>query len=199
MVEQGTTLQGWWFYSLWHSSQSLQRNAAFFCDYCGQKKIKYAAYLCDFMRWKLRDLAKNAGTALVWSKRNIFQLSAKIYVTFLQRKCGDYEIMQAPHILRGNLQFMWWECGIFEKMRPLHEYADFGWLCVELCDRIITFFRRDWLVVVSNKSLSKQCFIHCLFRGHYNLTTTWRRNDHGHKWPPNEWFIVYIIYMARSW
>ena len=31
------------------------------------------------------------------------------------------------------------------------------------------------LSVVSNKSLSKQCFIHCLFRGHYNLTTTWRR------------------------
>ena len=53
--------------------------------------------------------------ALLWSKRKTFQLSAKIYVTFLQRKCGDYEIMQALHILRRNRQFMWWKCGVFEK------------------------------------------------------------------------------------
>ena len=43
------------------------------------------------------------------------------YVTFLQQKCGDYEIMQALHIsfnLCRNLQFMQGKCGIFEKMRP---------------------------------------------------------------------------------
>ena len=122
---------------------------------------------------KLRELAKIAGTyaafrrrsrrvitslhnvpmatgeiaALVWSYLKNFQLSAKLYVTFLQRKCRDYEIMQALHILRRNLQFMLWKCGIFEKMRPPHEYADFGWLCVELCDCIITFSLRDWLVI----------------------------------------------------
>ena len=26
------------------------------------------------------------------------------------------------------------------------KYADFGWLCIELCDRIIAFFWRDWLM-----------------------------------------------------
>ena len=40
------------------------------------------------------------------------------FVTVLQQKCGDYEIMQAPHILHGNLQFMQRKCGAFEKMRP---------------------------------------------------------------------------------
>ena len=54
--------------------------------------------------------------ALVWSKHNIFQLSAKMYVTFLQHKCKDYEIMQAPHILHGNRQFMQRKCGVFETM-----------------------------------------------------------------------------------
>ena len=47
-------------------------------------------------------------------------------MTFLPRKCGDYETMQAPHILHENLQFMRQKCGIFEKMWPLHKYADFG-------------------------------------------------------------------------
>ena len=98
-------------------------------------------------RWRSRciitslhndPMATREMAALVWRKRNIFQLSAKIYVTLLQWKCRDYEIMQAP-----NRQCMQWKCGIFETMRPLHEYADFGWLCVELYDRIIAFFWRD--------------------------------------------------------
>jgi len=42
---------------------------------------------------------------------------------FLQRKYEDYEIMQAPHILRGNRHFMRRKCGLFEKMRPPHKYA----------------------------------------------------------------------------
>jgi hypothetical protein len=76
--------------------QSLQKNAAFFCDCSGQKSAALFLKKCDeicgifmqFYAMKLRELAKIAGT-------------------FPQRKCGDYEIMQAPHILRGNLQFMW--------------------------------------------------------------------------------------------
>ena len=95
-------------------------------------------------------MATGEMAALVLSKRNIFQLSAEIYVTFLQRKCGDYEIMQAPHILRGNWQFMQRKCAAFEKMQPPHKYADFGWLCIELYDRIIRFFWRDWLVSNGN-------------------------------------------------
>ena len=69
-------------------------------------------YVTNFITfpWQQGEMA-----ALVWSKRKIFQHSAKIYVIFLQRKCGDYEIMQAPHILHGNRQFMRWKCGIFEK------------------------------------------------------------------------------------
>ena len=35
------------------------------------------------------------------------------------------------------------KCGAFEKIRPQHKYADFGSLCIELCDRIIEFFWRD--------------------------------------------------------
>ena len=56
--------------------------------------------------------------AHVWSKRNIFQLSAEIYVTFLQWKYEDHEVMQAPHILHGNQQFMRRKCRVFEKMQP---------------------------------------------------------------------------------
>ena len=36
----------------------------------------------------------------------------------------------------GNRQFMRGKLGVFEKLRPLHKYAAFGWLCIELCDRI---------------------------------------------------------------
>ena len=57
-------------------SQSLQKNAAFFCDLCGQKSLimrhvflknamKYAAFLCDEIAGtcgKMRELAKNVGT-----------------------------------------------------------------------------------------------------------------------------------------
>ena len=98
---------------------------------------------------------------LVWSKRNIFQLSAKIYVTYLYRKCGDYEIMQAPHIshiLRRNRRFMGRNGGVFEKMRPPHQCVDLSWLCVDLCDRIIAFFWRDWL---RNTCHYRQSLISC--------------------------------------
>ena len=110
---------------------------------------------------KMRDPAKNAAfrwrwrraitslhnVLLLWCKRNFFKLSDKIYVIFLQQKCGDYEIMKALHILFENRQFMRWKYSIFERMRPPHEYADIGWLCIELCDRIIPFFWRDWNII----------------------------------------------------
>ena len=76
---------------------------------------------------KLRELVKNArpcekcSFSMTFTSRNyvtsyrggkwllLCEVNAtffKIYVTLLQRKCGDYEIMQAPHILRGKREFM---------------------------------------------------------------------------------------------
>ena len=70
------------------------------------------------------------------------------FITFLrQQEDRIEEIMQALHISRilcGNLRFMQRKCGVFEKMQPPHKCAEIGWLCVELCDRIIAFFWRDW-------------------------------------------------------
>ena len=71
-------------------------------------------------------MGENNGALLVWSKRNIFQLSAKIYVTFLQRKYRDYEIMLAPHILLAEIGNLCGESAAYLKkcdprinMRPL--------------------------------------------------------------------------------
>ena len=125
--------------------------SCFFVIFAAQNPWLCGTFLkkCDeicgiFMRWncgnlqKLRERAKKCGNkfnfitfpwqqgemaALVWSKRNIL-----IYVTFLQQKCRDYEIMQAPRILRGNLQFMLWKCGIFEKYAAPSYSWEFGWL-----------------------------------------------------------------------
>ncbi len=62
---------------------------------------------------------------------------------FFKRKCENYEITQALHTLRTmhrNRQFLWQKCNVFEKMRPSHNYAGFGWLCVKSCDRINRIF-----------------------------------------------------------
>ena len=72
------------------------------------------------MKW--RELSKNARPcfSMTFTSRNyviyrggkwllLCEVNAtffKIYVTLLQRKCGDYEIMRDPHILRGNREFM---------------------------------------------------------------------------------------------
>jgi hypothetical protein len=138
---------------LWLLRPKILDYAPRFLKKSGEICAIFMQFLCDEIAGtceKMQELAKNAAfrwhsrrvltsldnvpmatgemAAFVWSKRNIFNTFCwKLYVTFLQRKCGDYEIMQAPRILRGNLQFMRCKCGIFEKMRPPHEYADFGW------------------------------------------------------------------------
>ena len=70
------------------------------------------------------------GEMAVCSKRNIFQLSAKMYVTFLQRKWGDYEIMQALHIFARKsaiyevkVGYIWKKCGPCVNMQTLADYA----------------------------------------------------------------------------
>ena len=103
---------------------------------------------------------------------------------------------------------MGWKCGIFEKMRPPHEYADFGWLCVELCNRIIVFFLEGLIyspalaspahiAITSNHKVQNTASTATMQPTPIN-SLSWHHCSY-YVWKPlTEWFSLFCVRRASS-